>query len=720
MNKKFNDLKFGIFIHWGLYSILEEGEWVMFRKNIPASKYRKLADKFNPEKFKMRKWVSLARKAGAKYMVFTSRHHDGFSLFNTEASDFNSVKTSAGRDFVKEYVSACKKAGLKVGIYYSLIDWQYSGYFEGIKKNPESFYKMVSQPHIQVKELMSNYGKIDILWYDGGTIPGMNEKISAKYWQSEKLNEMVRKLQPDILINNRSGLPEDFDTAEQSLISSQKGRNWELCLTIGNSWGYNKNDKDLKSAEELIKILVKVNSLGGNLLLNISPKADGTVPSQQRKILTEIGKWLKINGESIYGTERNEITENNWFWGAITTKKNKIYLHIWEKLKKLELPPTDEKIKNVKVLSGEKLKYRAESKKVVIELPQNFKPVYDVIEIEFEKSPSFSYIPVLLQETETGRYEPSCCSPVTGEQLYNLFRFKNKVKIVNSSEFSNIWRKEKLIVPVKNEVEIKIPLSFDGKYKLHIGYISKKEEKVIFEIPGKFKKVIDIKVVNFPDTITFDECLFEKEIKLKIKGSRSSGIYGIVLQPVYTSILPSYWASIGPFPTGWKPPGDSKEVKKAMRKEHIEEINFKKGYTGIEGKKLRWKYSPDSKENKIDFVERHGEKESGVYYAVVYIKSPDTRKVNLLIGCDWWANAYLNGKMLKTKREKKLVGEDGCYFNGWKPEPVLTKLKKGNNLLLVKVHRGTGGSWLSVFISDRGDLKFSSKSFNFKTSASQI
>jgi len=327
----FHRARFGLFIHWGLYSLLERGEWVMHHERIPRGEYAKLADRFNPQKFDPDAWAGLAREAGMKYMVMTTRHHDGFCLFDSGVSDFTSTRTAAGRDFIAEYVKACRRARLKVGFYYSLLDWRFPGYFEGPKKNPESFQAMVKQVHDQVRELLSNYGKIDIMWYDGDWLPpyrGLDEE-PAKLWQSRKLNAMVRKLQPHIILNNRAGLPGDLDTPEQRVTASRAGRAWESCMTMGDSrgWGYVRNNPNFKPAAQLIQNLVMAAAGEGNYLLNIGPKPDGTVRKEELERLRALGKFMKVAGESVYSSERCPLSGG--MLGLTTAKGNTAYLHIF-------------------------------------------------------------------------------------------------------------------------------------------------------------------------------------------------------------------------------------------------------------------------------------------------------------------------------------------------------------------------------------------------------
>lgn len=337
----FHQAQFGMFIHWGLYSLLGRGAWVMDAEHIPKQEYAQLADQFNPDKFDAAYWTSLAKEAGMKYMVLTSRHHDGFCLFDSAASKFTSVKTAAKRDFVAEFTAACRKAGLKVGLYYSLLDWRFPGYFDR-KKHPESFSALVEQAHQQVRELLTNYGKIDYLWYDGEWIPGVKinrtmeggkggpPEISG-LWRSKELNRMVRQLQPEIIINNRSGIVGDVDTPEGYVTSSEKGRCWESCMTMGDTygWGYVKHDPNFKTTTQLIQYLVTAASGAGNYLLNIGPKPDGTVRKEEVQRLKEIGKWMKENGESIYSSERLPVGWGKGMLGTVTAKGNTVYLHIF-------------------------------------------------------------------------------------------------------------------------------------------------------------------------------------------------------------------------------------------------------------------------------------------------------------------------------------------------------------------------------------------------------
>jgi len=377
------EARFGMFIHWGLYSIPARGEWVMFLERIPKSEYVKLAQRFNPRKFNADEWVSLAKEAGMRYIVLTTRHHDGFCLWDSKVSDFTSVKAAAKRDFIAEYVEACRKAGMRVGFYYSLLDWRWSEYWDGPAKNPEGWAKFRDYVHEQIRELMTNYGKIDILWYDGAW------PYTAEDWQSERLNAMVRSLQPNIIINNRSGLPEDFETPEQHI--RYHDRPWESCMTIDETWwGYHVGDRHLKSPLEIVRLLVKCVAGNGNLLLNVGPKSDGSIPEAYKRRLKAVGVWLERNGESIYGAGAAPINVSHL--GQATAKGNKVYVHIfyWTGNGEICVAGTKNKVIEVYMLADNKrLTFEQKEDRLFIRgLPRKAPdPIDTVIAIELEGEP---------------------------------------------------------------------------------------------------------------------------------------------------------------------------------------------------------------------------------------------------------------------------------------------------------------------------------------------
>lgn len=368
------DQKFGMFIHWGLYAIPATGEWTMFNQKISAEEYAKLADQFNPKHFSAAEWAKVAKEAGMKYMVMVSRHHDGFALWNSPSSykHFDSWETAAHRDFIKEYTDACRKAGLYVGIYYSPLDWRFPGYFDP-KGLPDNAALLKKQTYGQVEELMKNYGKIDILWYDGGWLAHKGTDADAAwFWEPLKLNAMVRSYNPDVVINPRSGMVGDFQTDEGG--ADVKGPiipfPWEKCLNLNEtSWGYNKAQQ-LMPLEKIITTLVNTVDRGGNMLLNVGPDPDGVIPPTHVDRLKEVGNWLVKNGESIYQTRPGPFEPVDDFYGA-TYKGNNIYIHLLKKPEGeavIKLPPIKQTVTSCSVLHGKKVKFHQDAAGIKLDL----------------------------------------------------------------------------------------------------------------------------------------------------------------------------------------------------------------------------------------------------------------------------------------------------------------------------------------------------------------
>jgi alpha-L-fucosidase len=314
------DAKFGMFIHWGLYSQLGRQEWVMSLEDIPVNEYEKLAKTFKPKPAPARDWARLAKQAGMKYMVMTTKHHEGFCNFDSKLTDYCATKQGPGRDLVREYVDAARAEGLRMGFYYSLMDWHHPDGMSA-KDDPAARRRFVDYIHGQIRELMTNYGKIDILWYDVA-VP-----LDAEGWESEKMNQMVLQLQPDIIVNNRNWLPGDFSTPEQT-IQATRG-DWESCMTLNDSWGYTTADDNWKSPERVVRNLVQCAQDGGNFLLNIGPTADGSIPEPSVRILTAVGKWMQRNGSTIYGAQKSKVNFSNV--AGFTRKGNTLYtqVHFW-------------------------------------------------------------------------------------------------------------------------------------------------------------------------------------------------------------------------------------------------------------------------------------------------------------------------------------------------------------------------------------------------------
>jgi alpha-L-fucosidase len=318
----FINASYGMFIHWGIYSVLGRGEQVLFREHLKPSEYRQLAHVFNPAGYDPQAWASYAKKAGMKYMVLTAKHHDGFCLFDSSYTEYTAYKTAAKRDLVRSYTDACRAAGLRVGLYFTLADWNVPAYFDGPAKDPQGFDRFIRYVHAQVEELCRHYGKIDLLWFDA------DWPYSAEEWRSVELVDKIKKLQPDILINNRLPKPPEggdwgYQTPEQK-IEAAKGL-WESCQTYGNNWwGYHIGDNMWKTPQKIVADLCKIAEGGGNLLFNVGPKPDGTLPQPYVDCILETGKWLEENGEAIYGAQPG-ICEVSSI-GHMTIKGNKVYL----------------------------------------------------------------------------------------------------------------------------------------------------------------------------------------------------------------------------------------------------------------------------------------------------------------------------------------------------------------------------------------------------------
>lgn len=341
--------RFGMFIHFGAYAVPARGEWVKSNERITTEAYQHYIDAFNPVDFDARKWAQLAKAAGMKYAVMTSKHHDGYCLFDSKLTDYKLSPRFNGRDLVREFLDAFRAEGIKVGLYYSIIDWHHPDYpnvgnhpqrddkeFANRKFNWNNYLKYM---HGQVEELVTGYGKIDIMWFDYS----FGEYTGDK-WKARELVEMVRSHQPGIILDNRLEIHEgtanrtrtvsslgDFETPEQGIpdvpLTDKYGNPvaWETCLTLNDHWGYAEFDDDWKSAELVVHTLVNCVSKNGNLLLNVGPDARGNIPAESVKILTEVGDWMKYNHESIYGCGKSELPKPDW--GRYTQKDKTIFAH---------------------------------------------------------------------------------------------------------------------------------------------------------------------------------------------------------------------------------------------------------------------------------------------------------------------------------------------------------------------------------------------------------
>jgi len=405
------DAKFGLFIHWGLYAIPARGEWVQFHEKIDVDEYAGLARRFKPRCFDADAWAQTARDAGMNYAVLTARHHDGFCLFDSPSSagDFTSLKTAARRDFVAEYVPACRRAGLGVGLYYSPLDWRFPGFFFP-QMYRASALAMKAQAYGQIRELMRNYGPIDVLWYDGGEDfwlglggleygpQGWFRRWPAPYkgpglWEPLKLNTMVRKLQPKVVINGRSGWEGDFDSAEGYVGSSQRGRPWETCMTIVKGpWGWQPGCQ-VRSLKECLDILVQTVCGDGNLLLNVGPMPDGRIEPRQVDRLREIGAWLASNGRSLYATAGGPVGRADW--GGTTFAGRSLFVHVlaWPRRGPVTLPGLAGKIVAARTLLGGPATFKQSARAVELSVPPKARsPLDTIIELMMDRKVTRQFV----------------------------------------------------------------------------------------------------------------------------------------------------------------------------------------------------------------------------------------------------------------------------------------------------------------------------------------
>jgi alpha-L-fucosidase len=404
------DARFGMFIHWGLYAVPAGtykgervdgiGEWIMHHARIPVAEYEKFAGQFNPIGFNADQWVRLAHNAGMKYLVITSKHHDGFCLWDSKVTSYDVVEaTPFQRDILGELAQACRRHGIKLCFYHSIMDWHhpdaqapfYPNYNDTNQSNPNFDRYVESYLKPQIAELLTNYGPIGVLWFDGEWIKDWTEpKGKAMY-------EYVRSLQPSILVNNRVGKGRkgmeglstsdeyagDFGTPEQQVPpTGLPGVDWETCMTMNDTWGFKSYDENWKSAEELIRTLVDVASKGGNFLLNVGPTPEGLIPRPSEQRLEAMGKWMAVNSESIYGTTASPIDRPDW--GRCTAKGDKLYLHVfnWPANGTLEMPLAKGSIDRAYLLADRgrnKLPVQAVGDKVSIHLPEKAPDAVDSV-----------------------------------------------------------------------------------------------------------------------------------------------------------------------------------------------------------------------------------------------------------------------------------------------------------------------------------------------------
>jgi len=422
------DARFGLFIHWGTYSTYAGqyngrntyGEWIREEAHIPVDEYEKAKDRFNPVKFDADKWVSLAKNAGMKYITITSKHHEGFDLFDSKFGDYNVMNTPFKRDIMKELSAACAKQGVKMCWYHSIMDWHHPDYL------PRRSWETANRPadgadmdryekylQNQVTELLTKYGPIGVMWFDGEWESTWNHE------RGQRLYDLCRKLQPNVIVNNRvdvgrggmggmsdEGFAGDYGTPEQEIPATGiPGVDWETCMTMNDHWGYCKADKDYKSTKQIIHMLCDIVSKGGNYLLNIGPTPEGEFPAESVQRLNEIGAWMKVNGDAIYGTSASAF--KSLPWGRCTTKSNgsttSLDLHVfdWPSGGKLVVPSIGNSVVSATLLAGTKTlaTYMSEGG-VTIDVPASAPDANSsVIELKVKGAPVIYEAPEIVAES---------------------------------------------------------------------------------------------------------------------------------------------------------------------------------------------------------------------------------------------------------------------------------------------------------------------------------
>lgn len=389
-------MKFGLFIHWGVFSIPGDGEWVMNTRKLRIHEYSNLQDFYNPSAYDPKQWVAMAKAAGMKYITFVSRHHDGFSNWDTKQSDWKITNTPYKKDVLKMLADECKAQGIKLCLYYSLLDWTREDYpwrtgrtgqHSGRTGNGDyaSYFRFMKA---QITELLTNYGEIGTIWFDGHwdqTNPeGHNDLSSRIDWKYDELYSLIHQLQPKCMIgNNHHQTPfpgEDFQMFERDLpgenksgLSFQKASDalpLETCETMNNSWGFNLGDKSYKSAKTVIRYLVGAAGRNTNLLLNIGPMPNGDIQQEFKDTLQAVGSWMNKYGHTIYGTRGNIMAPQKW--GVVTAKEKSYYVHILntDSLTTIELPVTDKKLKAVSLNDGSKIDLKRVQNKWQLTVPE--------------------------------------------------------------------------------------------------------------------------------------------------------------------------------------------------------------------------------------------------------------------------------------------------------------------------------------------------------------
>lgn len=559
--KWWREARFGMFVHWGLYSVAGgkwEGRdadiiasWMQHKLRVSPQEYRKLTAGFTAENYDPAVWAKLAKTAGMKYAVLTAKHHEGFCLYDSKFTDYDVMATPAKRDLVKEYLDAFRKEGLKAGLYFSLIDWYHPDYpvkddsLHPMRSNPNftkqkrDIKKYIDFMHNQVRELVSNYGALDVMWWDFSY-----DKMTGEAWRAKELIKMVCDRQPRILMNNRlySGVMNtngDFSTPEQYVPPTGSPYDWETCMTMNKTWGYKPHDLNYKSSQQLIHTLIETVSKGGNYLLNVGPKPDGTIPEEQVRRLQDIGKWMSLHSESIYGTQASPFSEN-FSWGYCTRKilpngNTRLYLHVLKRMNngQLIIQRLGNKVIAARYLSDAskpELKCMTDNRGITLMLPPvAANPNAEVIVLDIQGAPEM-ILPRVFADAEGVIKLKAADAMLHGEQLQYPSGGGAQNSIGGWVDIKE-WVSWKILTDGTKRYQVSVnyglPIGHGGTMKMTVG-----DESLTFKTKptgGWFeRKSVVIGEVSLPiDTpLTLELKTLEK------KGVAALDLHGIKLVPV--------------------------------------------------------------------------------------------------------------------------------------------------------------------------------------------
>ena len=432
------DARFGMFIHWGPVSLKgTEIGWSRERE-IPVAEYDMLYKQFNPVKFNADEWVKLAKDAGMKYMVFTSKHHDGFCMWDTKFTDFNIMNSPFKRDVMRELADACKKYGMALGFYHSTCDWHHPDFpvtspGGSVRRATSNLDRYTGYLKNESVEILRNYGPLLVMWYD---VPMEFDEV-----RGQGVIDEIRKVQPNIIVNNRTGAKGDFDTPEQRVGGFQNDRPWETCMTIGDQWAWKPNEQ-VKSLEQCLQSLVRSVGGDGNLLFNVGPRSDGTIEPLQVERLKEMGQWLSKYGYSIYGTRGGPFKPTDW--GVSTRKGNTIYLHILKWIgnaPKITIPDLGMEIKSCRLATGGKAKLTKLGKGYTLEFAgADLKPINTIVELELSGN-VMDIAPMNISSNSLSFSKPvTASSNLTGH--WSKYQWVELMSVTNGDWSGAFWEPE--------------------------------------------------------------------------------------------------------------------------------------------------------------------------------------------------------------------------------------------------------------------------------------